>query len=100
MFIFLRISFLICFQSSLANLVVEYLGFAGASAVRVFRTFRCLRPLRAMSRLESLKVMLTLSPRCTLLFGREATYRLKSCMVKRLIPHAVLHAAPLQRGAS
>ena len=48
--------FLFCFQSSVANMVVEYLGFAGASAIRVFRTFRCLRPLRAMSRLESLKV--------------------------------------------
>ena len=44
------------FQSSIANVVVEYFGYAGAGAVRVFRTFRCLRPLRAMSRLESLKV--------------------------------------------
>ena len=56
-FVFISSLFLFClFQSSIANVVVEYFGYAGAGAVRVFRTFRCLRPLRAMSRLESLKV--------------------------------------------
>ena len=56
-FVFVSSLFLFClFQSSIANVVVEYFGYAGAGAVRVFRTFRCLRPLRAMSRLESLKV--------------------------------------------
>ena len=43
-------------QSSLANLLLEFLGMASYSAVKVFRTFRCVRPLRALSRLQGLKV--------------------------------------------